>query len=99
MQEEAATILDMLYVTDENLTADEIAATTDLATNDVEQALTVLEQSRLVQIGVKADSANYHDVTITEKGVKAVKDELPYSEEFKIRFDPVPGYWGSSGRA
>jgi transcription initiation factor IIE alpha subunit len=99
MQEETATVLDLLYTTDETLTADEIAAATDLSLDDIQQALHALEAQDYVSIGVKADHTHVHDIAITQRGVQAVEDDLPYADEYKQRFDPVPGYWESSGQA
>ncbi len=98
MQEETATVLDLLYTTDETLTAEEIAAATGLPRGDVEEALITLEQQNYISIGITANHHHFHDVTITPHGVQAVEDDLPYADEYKQRFDPVPGYWESSGR-
>lgn len=92
MQEETTAVLDVLYVTNETLSADEIATAADMPITDVEQALALLEHHGYVSIGVKADHANFHAISLTRKGVKAVEDDLPYATQYHERFDPVPGY-------
>lgn len=98
MQKETATVLDLLYVTDETLTADEIAAATGLSREDVEQALMTLEEQDYVSIGIKADNANFHDVTITRFGAQAV-EEQSFADNSNVQYDPVPDYWGTHGEA
>lgn len=95
---EADNILEFIYYNQHKpLSTAEIAEQTDLPPAKVEKALNELEENYLINIGIKADSAHYQDITITADGERSVESDFFLTADISPDVDIVP--WDAGRKA